>query len=119
MDERIRGNPCRSVADLFSRRTLEQRVQAVPNHAIHHERAACLRNRSEKKLTPPVSIDIDRIDQFQPGNDIEVLRIGHIRERLVKFAVHVFASYERDHVLRGGALLIFALLIRTRILFSM
>jgi hypothetical protein len=55
---------------------LEQRVQAVSDHAIHHERAARIGHLSEEQLSPAISIDIDRVDQFQSGENIQMLRVG-------------------------------------------
>jgi hypothetical protein len=79
---------------------LKQRVKTVSDHAIYHERAACIANLAEKQLTPPVSIDIDRINQLKPRDNVQVLSIGYVRQRLVKITVHILTSHECDHVLQ-------------------
>lgn len=80
-------------AILLSGRALEQRVQAVPDHAIDHEGAARVRHLAEEQLSSPVSVDIDRVNQFKSGENIQMLRVGQVRQRFVKVAVHILASH--------------------------
>src|SRR5262245_45999939 len=82
---------------------LKQRPQAVPDYAVENEGGACVRRLAKKQLAASVAVGIDRVDQFDAGQDIEMLSVGDAGECPVQFSVDIVAGHDGDDVLQVGS----------------